>query len=39
MLGPFSVTARGRAWDAGEADPATEALRAALELAHELRYF
>jgi adenylate cyclase len=28
-----------RAWDAGEADRAAEALRAALELAHELRYF
>jgi tetratricopeptide (TPR) repeat protein len=28
-----------RAWDAGEAGRAAEALRAALELAHELRYF
>ena len=27
------------AWDAGEADRAAEGLRAALELAHELRYF
>src|SRR5262249_49095549 len=34
-----ALDAACRAWDAGEADRAAEALRTALELAHELRYF